>query len=662
MSIDSLTDVEAPASAPECHSTSISQTSPAADVKVTLEDIQNAQQKYAEEKEKRMRADGPAQYINLAAVEEPELQRLLKDPWDDGSTLSLSLAEGARYKVLILGAGLGALLFAVRLLEAGLKPEDIVFVDEAAGFGGTWYWNRYPGLMCDVESYTYLPLLEETGYMPKHKYSYGQEIREYANLIAEKWSLVDRALFRTHLGRCSWDDEGLEWIVELTQRTPSGQRLSTKVHADFVYLIPGLLNRPKISEFPGLDAFQGQSFHAARWDYNITGGSQEDPNMCKLKDKTVGIIGTGATAVQAVPELAKWCKHLYVFQRTPSSIDVRNQKETDPEEWAAQISTGPGWQNERNKNFLSFIMNGEPRPAVNMVDDGWTSVPAYGTLLGGPNVVTVDNIINHINEFHALDLPRSEKVRARVDEVVKDEQVADKLKAWYPSWCKRPTFHDGYLETFNRTNVTLVDTDGKGVEEITKSGVGANGENFNLDVLIFAMGFEISVLGSPSARSGAQVIGRNGINMDEKWAETVATFHGVATNGFPNMFFFNATQVGVSTNILFASDIVARHVAFIISKGLKMAGSGGKVAMEPTAEVEIDWAKRTQEGAPALAPVAGCTPSYYNGEGALESLTRKELLKAAASGPWPRGAKDYLKVLQNWRNAGDLKGLDIRTA
>ncbi|EFW16656.1 monooxygenase [Coccidioides posadasii str. Silveira] len=625
--------------------------------------IQNIHQKYAEERSKRLRPDGMAQYINLTTTENQSLKRLLEDKWDDGSAPSLTLEEGAHYKIIIVGAGYGGILFAVRLLDAGFKPKDIVIVDTAAGFGGTWYWNRYPGLMCDVESYIYMPLLEETGYMPKHKYSYGEELREQANRIAKNWSFADRAMFRTMFQRCCWNEDTRTWAVEMTQQQPpNSQPVSAKVHADFVALIPGLLNRPKISNFAGLETFQGQGFHAARWDYKITGGSQEDPTLTNLQDKRVGIIGTGATAIQAVPQLAKWSKHLYVFQRTPSSVDVRNQRATDPEEWAQKIATGPGWQMARNRNFISMASNAKPRPSVDMVSDGWSAFPGFCALTGGPNAVTMENVADHVAEMHSLDLPRSERIRTRVDEVVQDKKVAENLKPWYAGWCKRPGFHDEYLQAFNLPQVTLVDTGGKGVQEITKTGVVANGEHFDLDVLIFAMGFDISGRQSPAFRSGAQILGRGGQCLDEKWSRGIATLHGITTNGFPNFFFVGPSQTGVSPNYTPTLDTLARHVAFIISENLKNAGDRGKVAIEPTRAAEEAWAARIKAGAAVLAPVAGCTPSYYNGEGGKDKLSAEEKLAGAAAGPWPLGLNSYMDLLQEWRDTGDFSGFDISVA
>jgi cation diffusion facilitator CzcD-associated flavoprotein CzcO len=623
------------------------------------------QKKYQEERNKRLRPDGLTQYINLGDTDDPSYMRFQKDPWDDGTTASLTLKDNDHFKFLILGAGIGGLLFAVRLIEdAGFQPEDIVIVDAAAGFGGAWYWNRYPGIMCDVESYIYMPLLEETGYMPKHKYAYGEELREQANRIAWQWSLDGRAMFRTVISQCTWDDSTAGWTVEMTQRAFAGDTTTTaSVRADFIMLVPGLLNRPKLPKLPGWGKFQGPSFMASRWDYKVTGGSQEAPEMSKLQDKRVGIIGTGASAVQAVPHLAQWSQELLVFQRTPASVDVRAQKATDEQEWKQNISTGPGWQMARSRNFASFLANTQPPEPVDLVSDSWTSFPSFSVLTGGAKTIGMDEIPDHVANLYQLDMPRAERIRARVDELVHDQEVAEKLKAWYPGWCKRPAFHDEYLQAFNRPNVKLVDTNGKGVKGLTETGVIANGRTYDVDVLIWSTGFEQGVLGSPGARCGVKVIGRAGLDMEDKWSKGVATFHAICTNGFPNMFFAGANQAGASPNYTPTLETFARHIAKIISASTRRIGKTqptAKVVIEATQEAEQDWSRRVMVGAPTLAPMAGCTPSYYNAEGSLDNMSREEQMLAAPAGPWPAGLNNFMDVLEEWRSRNDeLEGLHV---
>jgi cation diffusion facilitator CzcD-associated flavoprotein CzcO len=295
-------------------------------------------QKYTAEAAKRFRAEGLGQFVRLKEAGSERFRSLAEDPWADHAALNAKepVQDGAKHKFVILGAGYGGLLFAVRLLEAGLAstPDDILLVDAAGGFGGTWYWNRYPGLHCDIESYTYMPLLEETGYVPKSKYSTGPELLEHANRIAAQWKLQDRALFRSNVKSTSWDDAAQVWNVEVTEgRGPGEQSRELKLQAQYLLVASGILTNPHVPKIPGLETFAGPIFHTARWDYKVTGGTPEEPTLTGLEGKRVGIIGTGATAIQAVPKLAKYAKELYVFQRTPSAVSWRGQRPTDPEEW-----------------------------------------------------------------------------------------------------------------------------------------------------------------------------------------------------------------------------------------------------------------------------------------------------------------------------------------
>ncbi|PLN84683.1 monooxygenase [Aspergillus taichungensis] len=644
-------------------------------------EAERVSQKYAEERAKRLRSDGVDQYVSLNATDDPRLKGFLDDSWDEHNESPVRLQSGDRYRVAIMGAGYGGLLYAARLLDsdAGLNPQDLVIIDTAAGFGGTWYWNRYPGIMCDTESYVYMPLLEETGYMPKHKYAYGEELREHADRIAKQWKIDDRAMFRTELHRCTWNDDSCEWSLDLTQRLPCAHGASTRgtIVADFVILSPGLLNRPKLPLLPGLGDFKGPNFLAARWDYAATGGSPLSQQLDRLRDKKVGIVGTGATAVQIVPALAEWCDQLYVFQRTPASVDVRGQRQTDMAEWTNSIQTGPGWQRTRCRNFLSFGANAQPSEPTDMVSDGWTSFPSYSVLTGGPAAtkVTMDTAAEFVSEMHKLDLARSDKVRERVSSIVKDKDTASKLKAWYPGWCKRPTFHDEYLQAFNRANVHLIDTDGRGVDRIVETGIVANDTTHQLDAIVFSTGFEAGTFGSPARRCGTQVFGRGGKSMDEKWkdprtkdGQISLTLHGVCTRDFPNMFFTSSDQAGIASVFTPTLDVLSRHVAFIVSQSRKKLDKANSelpatehaVVVEPTAEAETSWALRVLSAAASLAPMAGCTPSYFNAEAKMDSMSMDEQIKAAATTRWPAGLIDFMDVLDGLSSANDDSDFDIQ--
>jgi cation diffusion facilitator CzcD-associated flavoprotein CzcO len=514
----------------------------------------------------------------------------------------------------------------------------------------------------------YMPLLEEMGYMPKHKYAYGTELREYAESIADRFELRDKTMFRVEMKNLTWDDNEKEWIVKMTQTRTGHEDSQLTVRALFVIAASGLLNCPQLPGIPGIEKFRGHGFHTSRWDYNYTGGSPADPSLAKLKEKTVGIIGTGATAIQAVPHLGKWAKELYVFQRTPSSVDERGNRPTDVEWWTREIAGQKGWQRRRNDNFNAFITNASPPPPVNMVDDAWTKMPSFSGLVGGPPLVTMDTVAARVGALHALDFPRQERIRHRVEQIVKDKEVADKLKAWYPGWCKRPCFHDDYLPTFNLSNVTLVDTDGKGVDSITENAVVVGGMEYKVDLLIFSTGFRSPSSGaSPGFRAGISIVGRDGQSLDEKLAGGGSTFHGVLSRGFPNLFWPGPLQAGASGNQIFVLDQLATHIAYIVSESARRAAQEQKLvqkfSIEPTAEAEEEWAMQILYRAAAFAGLAGCTPSYLNREGEMDRISKPEdQIKAARAAIWGEGIMGYVETIEGWRKQGNLGGLEVTVA
>lgn len=392
------------------------------------------------------------------------------------------LKDGDRIKFLITGASHNGLLFARRLIEAGFSTKDMVLLDTAGGFGGTWYWNRYPGLMCDIESYIYLPLLEETGYVPKHKYSYGEEIRTHSERIASKWNI--QGTFCTKVAHQEWDDQRGRWTVKLMRQLgPENTPEHMTVHARFVFTASGFFSIPKVPKAPGFLQLRDRHhvFHTSRWDYTYKGGSQENPSLSNLRDKRVAILGTGATAIQVVPALAKWAKHVYVIQRTPSYCGERNQRPTDAQDWVA-VASHKGWQEDRRINFDHFTTN-DP-VAVDLVDDDFTDFPGGAGLVGSPTIITPEKVDENRTKLFQVDVKRCEKVRARIHQEIKGPSTADKLTPWYPGWCKRPTYHDEYLTSFNRPNVTLIDTDGKGIEEFTDHTIIAGGEEIEVELLV----------------------------------------------------------------------------------------------------------------------------------------------------------------------------------
>jgi len=583
-------------------------------------------EKYRIERDKRLREEGNDQYLEVTGkfahfVDDPYVQRVEREPLTDA------------VEVLIIGGGFGGLLAGARFREAGI--DDIRILEAGGDFGGTWYWNRYPGAQCDIESYCYLPLLEELGYMPKEKYSFAPEIYEHSRRIAEHFNLYEAACFQTSVTELAWDEETATWLVS----TDRGDAM----HARFVVMATGPLNRPKLPAIPGIEEFEGHTFHTSRWDYAYTGGDHSG-GLTRLADKRVAFIGTGATAIQSVPFVGEYAKQLYVFQRTPSSVDLRGNRPTDPA-WAASLE--PGWQRARRENFNNMI-TGVP-VEEDLVNDGWTDIIRnLASMLprdGEPNVS-----MEEAAELAELaDFRKMNGIRARVDATVKDRQTAETLKPWYRQFCKRPTFNDQYLETFNRPNVTLVDvSESKGVERITKNAVVANGTEYEVDCIIFGTGFEVGT--AYTRRAGYEIIGQEGQRLSDYWAKGMKTLHGFSAHGFPNCYLMGLSQNGFSVNLTSMLDDQAQHIAYLISETKKR----GRYS-QPTEEAEAAWVNTIRSLAVMnTAFFEACTPGYYNNEGQL--ATRGGGLNGEAYAP---GANAFNALLAEWRAKGDLDGLEI---
>ncbi len=589
-------------------------------------DIEAMREKYRVEREKRLREDGNDQYVEVAG----DFARYVDDPYVDPGFERAPIA--AEHDVVLIGGGFGGLQAGARLREAGI--EDIVLIEKGGDFGGTWYWNRYPGAQCDVESYVYLPLLEELDYVPTEKYVHAPEILAHSRAIAKHYDLYDGALFQTEVTGMRWDDDDQRWIVSTNR--------GDEIRARFVAMANGPLHRPKLPGIPGISDFEGHTFHTSRWDYAYTGGSP-DGDLDGLKDKRVAVIGTGATAVQIVPHVGAAAKQLYLFQRTPSGVDVRDNQPTDPE-WAKSLE--PGWHRERMENFNALV-SGVPQE-VDLVDDGWTDL--IGKMMrmfrsGG------DGSGRSLPEM--LELANFEKmneIRARADEIVDDAGTAEALKPYYAMFCKRPCFHDEYLQTFNRPNVTLVDTDGQGVERITKRGVVVAGVEYPVDCIIFATGFEVGT--SYARRAGYEIVGRDGRTLTEKWDQDgVRTLHGIMSHDYPNCFIMSIMQGGFTANYPHMLDEVATHIAHLVRHAIDT----GSTVVEPTAEAEKAWADiivAKATGGPAAAAGGECTPGYYNNEG-------KPNPRAVEGAPYGGGSIEYFGILKAWRDAGDFDGIEF---
>jgi cyclohexanone monooxygenase len=578
-------------------------------------------EKYRLEREKRLRPEGNAQYVEPGTV----LDDFDADPYvEPGFTRDPVVDE---VDVVVIGAGFGGMLAAANLRKAGI--DSFRMIDKAGDFGGTWYWNRYPGAACDVESHVYLPMLEETGYMPTEKYVKAPEIFAYCQLLGRHFDLYPTALFQTDVEGLDWDDATSRWTVT----TDRADRITSR----FVIIAGGVLHKAKLPGIPGIDTFAGHAFHTARWDYAYTGGSPTEP-LAGLADKRVGIIGTGATAVQAVPHLARSAKELFVFQRTPAPVGVRGNEPTDPN-WFASLP--PGWQEERIRNFVA-VMAGE-EPDVDMVDDGWTRMLYVDTRRKPTSA-------EDAAELERIDFENMETIRRRVDEVVDDPETAERLKPWYGKLCKRLCFHDEYLQVFNQPNVHLVDTEGMGVERITPDGVVVGGVEYPVDCLVYASGFEVT--SDYTHRLGFDPKGRAGVSLSEAWVEGPATLHGVLTRGFPNMLMISTVQGGQNINFLFTITATARHVAWVIDECLRT----GVTEVEPTADAQDAWWNTILAGIEQTWRYQlKCTPGYLNNEGGGD-------MRSARSAAYMGSALAYADELTSWRETGDLAGLETQRA
>jgi len=587
-------------------------------------DTEFLRRKYKEERDKRIRSDGNEQYIEITEG----FGHYQDDPYTPLVEREPVLRDA---EVVIIGGGFAGLTAGARLRDVGV--EDITIIEGGGDVGGVWYWNRYPGAMCDTAAMVYLPLLEETNYLPTQKYVLAPEIFAHAQRIARQYELYDQALFSTQVKGVRWDDASQRWLVT----TNRGDQL----RARFLIAGTGPLHRPKLPGIPGIQEFKGESFHTSRWEYSVTGGSPLEP-MNKLATKRVGIIGTGATAIQCIPHLGRDAQELFVFQRTPSSVDFRNNHPLSKEN-VGELS--PGWQEEWLLNFCTLQNMGFAD--VDYVKDGWTDISkrirdrvieeAKGNFT--PEIMR--------SAYETCDDEKMEEIRARVDDVVLDHDTAQGLKAWYRQLCKRPCFHDEYLDTYNRSSVHLVDTNGQGVERIDATGVWVQGVHYDLDVLIFASGFEVGT--ELSRRTGFEIVGRNNLTLSEKWSEGMETLHGMHVVDFPNLFLMQPSQAAnLISNITHNHVESSRNIASVIDHVKRI----GATLVEPDAEAVDAWVAQYAMATGTVMNSPDCTPGYYNNEGKGPDARQLRTM-----GNYPTGSIGYFAYSKAWRESGEFTGL-----
>lgn len=584
--------------------------------------------RYAQERDKRLRDDGVDQYIKPAG----QFAHLVKDSF---SHVGEREPINKEVRVAIIGGGFSGLCAGGRLKDVGI--DDICIIDGAGDFGGVWYWNRYPGAMCDTAAMIYLPLLEETNYLPSQKYVLAPEIFAHAQRIAKHYDLYDKAIFSTEVTALNWDEATSSWLIE----TNRGDKISAK----YVSMGTGPLDRPKLPGIPGIEKFRGHAFHTSRWDYEYTGGDSDNKPMANLANKRVGIIGTGATGVQCIPKLARDSKELYVFQRTPSSIDVRNNHDLGD---AEALELGAGWQQEWLTNFATLQTGGFAEK--DLVKDGWTDITKR----------ILDKVMKASAEegsftpqllkraFNDSDDEKMNEIRARVDTVVEDQATADGLKPWYRQLCKRPCFHDEYLQAYNVEGTHLVDTDGQGVERIDETGVWVDGKHYELDCLVYASGFEVSLAHSASY----DTTGRAGQKLSDYWSDGMQSLHGTHVHGFPNLFIIGLCQganlvSNITHNLSESTSAIAAVIAHAEEKGMS--------EVEVSEEAEKGWVEMFEKSPASFLGNLDCTPGYYNNEG--KPSGRREKLNSAG---YPKGPVSYFQYLKKWQKTGDFEGLEFK--
>jgi cyclohexanone monooxygenase len=590
-------------------------------------DPEALKRKYQQERDKRLRADANTQWTDT----EGRFRHFIDDPYVDPGFSRDPLTD--EVEVIIVGGGYSGMMTGVQLRKAGV--DNFRIIEKGGDFGGTWYWNRYPGIACDIESYIYLPMLEEVGTFPTRKYAPGEEIFAHCKALAEKFDLYRDVCFQTCVTETGWDAAAGRWTV----RTDRGDEMRAKY---VVIANMASQERPKLPGIPGIEDFKGHAFHSARWDYDYTGGTAKG-DLTKLNDKKVGIIGTGATAVQIIPHLGRDAQHLYVFQRTPSSIDARGDAPTD-QEWVKSLE--PGWQKKRMENFDVLTSGG--RAEVDLINDSWTELARkVNTIFTRLDQSDRQTAADPAKLVQLADFENMERIRNRIESIVENKDWAEALKPWYNQFCKRPCFHDGYLESFNKANVTLVDTAGQGVERVTEKGVVVAGVEYELDCLVFATGFEVGR--HFDRRIGYQVIGRDGVTLADKWAKGVRSLHGMFTHGFPNLFMISLAQGAFTFNFLHFLEEVTNHIGYVLGR----AQAAGVEQIEVAQQAEDAWVEEILRLAVQReAFMQECTPGYYNYEGDLSKLN-------AQNGPYGAGSQAFFKTIAAWRDEGNMVGLEL---
>ena len=476
-----------------------------------------------------------------------------------------SAGDVRTYDAVVVGAGFSGLYMLFWLRDKlGLRAR--VF-EKGKDVGGTWYWNRYPGARCDSESVYYCfsdhlseEILQEWNW--SERYATQPEIQRYLRWVAEKMDLLrDIELNRTVLA-AHYDEDRAIWRITLDG--------DEQVEARFFITAVGCLHAINMPKFPGLERFRGRWYHTADWP----------EEGVSFAGRRVGVIGTGATAVQVIPEVAKEAAHVYVFQRTPNHCIPGQNRKISPEEMAEiKRNYKQIWQKMR-ANRAGFPYNPSNRSALETPPEERWRIYEEAWQRGGLGFgqeTFADLIINE-----EANRTAQEFFAAKIREIVRDPHVADLLTPKYPFGTKRPPLEHGYYETFNRPNVTLVDVRSTPIEEITERGIRTSEREYELDDIIFATGFDAMT----GALFAIDIRGRGGVSLRDRWADGPQTYLGLATHGFPNMFMITGPQSpSVLTNMVVA---IEQHVEWI-ADCIRYLREHGYDAIEAAPEAEQQW-------------------------------------------------------------------------
>jgi len=490
----------------------------------------------------------------------------------------------SEFDAVIIGAGFAG-LYALRKLrdELGLK---VRVLETGAGPGGTWYWNRYPGARVDIPSMQYSYQFDEDLQQEwewREKYAPQAEILEYVNHVVDRFGLEQDIQYESRVQSAHYDDDSGKWTLTLE----NGDSLLAR----YVVMATGCLSAANKPHFKGDDSFRGEVYHTGQWPHDGV----------DFQGKTVGIIGTGSSAVQAIPVIAEQCKHLTVFQRTPNFSAPAYNEPLDAEYVAAVKADYPAFRQRGQESLVAWDIAMNEKEYADMsaaemkdcLEERWQmgGLFFYGTLA---DLLTNQQANDVVSEFVR------EKIRSKVD----DPQIAELLTPKTMIGCKRICADTHYFETYNRDNVTLVDISQTPISEITPTGLKVGDQAWDFDVLIYATGFD-AMTGSLDR---IDIRGRGGLTLKEKWSAGPRTMLGLQTAGFPNMFIIaNVGSPSVLTNMITA---IEQHIEWV-GDAIRYVEQSGRNTIEPTEAAEDDWVDHVNEVASETL-LLGCN-SWYLG-------------------------------------------------